>query len=471
MAKIFISYAQDGQEIAEELKASLETRGGHRVFIQANDTPHDKSAERALKACDLFVILVTANSHDSQFSYTHFKLAESSKKAMLPIKIDSGLPPHLMAYDAIELKGLDITHISREIELAALQTEHNHERGILRGALLGGIGLIVAFFAASTIFFPQIQSWYVANFVPTSTPTPRPTFIPTSTPRPSATPLPRYYPVEGGGELVFSREMGAGNADIFIVDLATGIETQLTNTSANEDYPSWSPDGNRIAFNTDRDGNYEIYVMNADGSNPSRLTDNADGDYIPSWSPDGSQIVFSSNRDGEMEIYLMDTDGTNQRRLTKNDFRDSQATFSPDGSQIAFYSFRQNYAAIFLIDSDGSNETRLTDDSVFVEGAPVWSPDGSEILFRVGDLREGYGFYLIEADGSNQHRLSDFDSFYVNDYTWTPEGQILFRRNRLVNNGSDNGDFYLMNADGTNIRPVSNTPEHELFVHWRSSSP
>ena len=68
----------------------------------------------------------------------------------------------------------------------------------------------------------------------------------------------------------------------------------------------------KIIFASDRDGNKEIYVMDADGSNATRLTNNSTREYYPSWSPDGSKIAFVSDRDGgtdaSKEIYVMDTD-------------------------------------------------------------------------------------------------------------------------------------------------------------------
>jgi len=69
--------------------------------------------------------------------------------------------------------------------------------------------------------------------------------------------------------------------------------------------------GNKIAFQSDRDGDHEIYVMNADGTEVQQLTDNDDGDWVPVWSPDGNKIAFNSGRDGDHEIYVMNADGSN----------------------------------------------------------------------------------------------------------------------------------------------------------------
>ena len=108
-----------------------------------------------------------------------------------------------------------------------------------------------------------------------------------------------------------------GNAEIWVMDVDGGNRTRLTNNTAYDDYPSWSPDGVQIVFVSDRDGNREIYKMRADGKFQAPLTDSIEPDTFPAWSPDGSEIVFQSGRSGQgFGIYVMDSDGSNVRRLT-----------------------------------------------------------------------------------------------------------------------------------------------------------
>ncbi len=239
----------------------------------------------------------------------------------------------------------------------------------------------------------------------------------------------------------------------------------------------------QIAFISKRDGrlNPEIYVMDADGKNQLRLTNNPAYDWSPSWSPDGKRIVFFSNRDGHVmggiptfEIYVMDADGKNQLRLTNDPNDDRDPSWSPDGKRIAFLSMRDGHfiggiptSEIYVMDADGKNQLRLTNNPNG-DWSPSWSPDGKRIVFS--SRREGHfigeagiteEIYVMDADGGNQLRLTENRK---NDLlpSWSPDGErIAFSSER-----DGNSEIYVMDADGRNQQNLTNNPHGDGSPAW-----
>lgn len=199
-----------------------------------------------------------------------------------------------------------------------------------------------------------------------------------------------------------------GNSDLYLADLASGREQRLTDLASTERQPRWSPDGKRIAFQSNRDGNYEIYVMDADGSNWQRLTFSDAEELWPSWSPDGRQIAFSSYRDGNWEIYVTGADGNGLRRVTHSEDGEMHPSWSPDGTRFAYQ--RRPAAVRFqndihIMNVDGTDDHRLTDFDG-VEESPVWSPDGARIAFQT--MKDGnFEIYVMDADGSNLKNVTN----------------------------------------------------------------
>jgi Tol biopolymer transport system component/DNA-binding winged helix-turn-helix (wHTH) protein len=242
---------------------------------------------------------------------------------------------------------------------------------------------------------------------------------------------------------------------------------RLTNNSAMDLRPVWSPDGRRIAFSSNRDGKHEIYVMDADGSNVKRLTNNLADDVNPIWSPDGHKLLFDSERDGNREIYVMDADGGNQTRLTRNNAADTTSTWSPDGSTIAFASNRDTGPPynpynldIYVMNADGSNVRRIVDDPEFDVG-PQWSPDGRKILFTTG--RNGnFDVYDMNADGTGQRNLTGDNDKADGAPVWSMDGNnIAFSRKF---EGRDH--IFVMDSQGGNLKRVTQNAANNGSPAW-----
>jgi len=236
---------------------------------------------------------------------------------------------------------------------------------------------------------------------------------------------------------------------------------------------AWSPDRQKIAFMSDRDGDMEIYVMAADGSDVQRLTIHRGRDSAPVWSPDGNQIAFArGNMDPPrtQSIYVMDSDGSNVKRLTEFE-TGGYTSWSPDGERIAFEGNFDGIWEIYVMDSNGSNVQRITHTPVRDAGsfAPEWSPDGQKIVFDSN--RDGsFEVYVMDADGSNVQRLTHNDKDDARP-AWSPDGQrIAFNSSRDGSSDQPNDyaefEIYVMDADGGNVERLTSNNHIDGHPDW-----
>ena len=122
--------------------------------------------------------------------------------------------------------------------------------------------------------------------------------------------------------------------------------------------------------------------MDADGRNRRNVTRDGSLNEYPTWSPDGRRLAFNSHRDGQFEIYVAGVDGSRPRNLTRNPGKDQWPAWSPDGSSIAFMSERAGSDDVFVMRADGSAVRNLTHTRALDESHPVWMPDGRLSFLR-----------------------------------------------------------------------------------------
>ena len=222
-------------------------------------------------------------------------------------------------------------------------------------------------------------------------------------------------------------------SDIFVHDIHSGITTNLTRDVAEDRYPSWSPDGSRLLYQSNfgtQDTSERIYSIQPDGTQLTRLTQNEA--VQPAFSPDGQYILFSGGE--KRGISLMHADGSGQRPLTSSTRNEYHVVWSPDGSQFTFIGFLNNppYTGkyIFLMDSacaglpatstdDCATQPRMLFPDFRTQGMPQWSPDGRFLAF-VGKQKRDITdtLYVIDMTTDDSPRKLATQVYYAYDERW-----------------------------------------------------
>ena len=169
-------------------------------------------------------------------------------------------------------------------------------------------------------------------------------------------------------------------SDIFIVNLETGEERRLTATDSINEHPQWSPDGTRLVFRRLSNDQSQIFVMTADGSNQMMITPGP-ADFDPSWSPDEQYITFVRSQDFEQKsgIYSVTLEGA-AVQLVPETYAHAPV-WSPDGTKLLFQAGMDADARIYQVDADGQNKRELTK-GISPRWQPVFDDDPPPLTFR-----------------------------------------------------------------------------------------
>ena len=289
------------------------------------------------------------------------------------------------------------------------------------------------------------------------------------------------------GRITYMFKDGADHWQVWVASSRLTHAKKLTSGAADSGWPVWSPDGTKLAFDsnrtdanpTDSDVINDVFTMRPDGTDVTRLTDSKGLSGEPAWSPDGALIAMEADRGDpthEQGIYVMDSDGTNLRRVTipPTGFGDAKVRFSPDGAHLAFTRFRDTdqvqKAAIFTANVDGTHLRRLTTFAIHADDLD-WSPDGKHIVFDGYPNPNAYGdIYMVDSNGRHLRNLTRNPAGKAGsaDPVWAPDGRTILFLDNAVDGGRRGTGLATMRPDGSARRFVSlrNAELHQ--ADWES---
>ena len=476
----FMSYSREDTVKQRRIVRELRERGLNIWVDVENLTPGtptwEREVETAIRGATGIVVLLSPEANNSEWVRREISFGEQHRKRIFPVLIEgddhTSTPLRLANHQRVDLRthiesGLDELAVALKDYIGIKEEIATQTRTTLKNvkpppppvnlkkigipAMLGLVGLM----AVGGVFV-------VIDRLNDRTPTPIVVTTPPDT-DPTITETEPVVDDEPTGRIIYTCQIQGD--EICIINPDKSGWRRLTDTPLASFNATLSPDGSSVIYIVSNGSTSEIHELEIDSGRSSQLTSLGTSLGSPEISPDNNLIVFHYREGGgNLQLWLMEHDGSDPREFYSVAGRDAHdGTWSPDGSQILFAFGRAENNKLYVTDLNG-REPHLLNDSIDTRGRSDWGP-GDLISLDMGDPFK-HEVYLMNADGSELRQVSQ-PGMNSQGASLSPDGRwIAYTAYTNVTGDLNSCEIFIMRIDGTDVRQLTENGYCDYQPRW-----
>lgn len=486
-AHFFMSYSREDVSYQKRVMGELRQRGV-KVWVDTENLipgspAWEREIEQSIRSAAGIIVLLSPDSNNSEWVRREISFAEQNAKRIFPVLIrgdeDDSVPLRLSSHQRVDLRrnfdtGLgqlegalkDHLGITAVHKLPKTQQSASGPRVDLKKFILPGALAAIGLFCLTSLGLG-------INYIFNNNPTPTQRVEITNTP-PDADPAitstavdvvigPTSPAGDPTGRIVYICQIAGDEICIINAD-GSGWE-RLTDMPSGNSHANLSPDGNSILFVSKPAKSNEVMELNLRTGDIDQLTRLGVDVGAPEISPDNRHILFTYRAENQnSQIWIMDRDGGNPRvfhRVSGRDVHD--ANWSPDGSQILFAMGQGDNNQLYIMDSNG-RDPRLVNSTIDTRGRSDWSIKDL-ITFDMGGFFM-HDIHIMNLDGTNLRQLTHGNN--AQGQSFSPDGEWIAYTayTDVANQDQASCEIYIMRVDGSDVHRLTNNKYCDFQPRW-----